>query len=420
MAIPLILQGIPRLLPLLAGSMYSASETDPQAIEFLMKKITGDKDKKKEVTEAPTPDPEQDPQIPPSGIVEALDLIEQTKKKVFSKEKLKDVFDSLEDLYDTDYQGLGKPRDMVDTLVGDYGMTMPFYEYFEDQYHGGVGDLGDPTAAKTITEYGSDYEIYRDVLQKHFKDNLGDEFVGYRIMNKDAAEKFLKSKNISSAFFSFDPREARGFAFLAISDAFMDPVTMGPRDDLVLVEAPIKADSLIMRGKGSEREVIIDPRKSFNTKTDIRIYNPYTGELIRDAESGSLKNTSLLNVGGDDFPTIDLSKYKMDPEKVNLNDDQVEKLKGFNNPEFRNVTAQTITVTDKEGKGTENFPRFVYTSEEDTSNLRSGDWASMGDKYEGPKVKKIDLSKLNLDKITFEKEGIIYDEIIPSDAIKER
>ena len=77
-------------------------------------------------------------------------------------------------------------------------------------------------------------------------------------------------------------------------------------------------------------------------------------------------------------------------------------------------------MTDKEGKGTENFPRFVYTSEEDTSNLRSGDWASMGDKYEGPKVKKIDLSKLNLDKITFEKEGIIYDETIPSDAIKER
>ena len=40
MAIPLILQGIPRLLPLLAGSMYSASETDPQAIEYLMKLAT--------------------------------------------------------------------------------------------------------------------------------------------------------------------------------------------------------------------------------------------------------------------------------------------------------------------------------------------------------------------------------------------
>ena len=39
-AIPLILQGIPRLLPLLAGGMYSASETDPQAIEYLMKLAT--------------------------------------------------------------------------------------------------------------------------------------------------------------------------------------------------------------------------------------------------------------------------------------------------------------------------------------------------------------------------------------------
>lgn len=48
MAIPLILQGIPRLLPLLAGSMYSASETDPQAIEFLMK-ITETKIKRKKL-----------------------------------------------------------------------------------------------------------------------------------------------------------------------------------------------------------------------------------------------------------------------------------------------------------------------------------------------------------------------------------
>ena len=192
-AIPLILQGIPRLLPLLTGGMYSASQTDPEAIEYLMKKITGDKDKKKEVIEKPTPEPEQGPPTPPSGIMETLDLVEETKKKVFSKEKLDTVFDNLEDLYEEDYQGFGPAKYMMDTIRGDYGINMPFYEYFEDRYHGGVGDLGDPSAAKGIAEYGSDYETYRDLLQKYFKDNLGDEFVGYRLMNKDTVDKFLSS-----------------------------------------------------------------------------------------------------------------------------------------------------------------------------------------------------------------------------------
>ena len=415
-AIPLILQGIPRLLPLLGGSLYSASQTDPEAIEYLMKKITGDKEKKKEVNETPTPEPEQDPQIPPSGIIEALDLVKETKKKVFSKEKLEEVFDSLEDLYDKDYQGLGKAREMVDSITGDYGIRMPFYEYFEDQYIGGVGDLGDPTAAKSIQSFaGSDYEIYQGLLQKHFEDNLGEEFVGYRIMNKDAATNFLTSKKIPAVSFSLDPRGARGFAFFA-NDAFMDPVTTGPRDDLVLVEAPIRADSLIMRGKGSEKEVVVNPKKSYNAETDIRIYNPYTGELIRDAESGSLKGTSLLNIGSDDFPKIDLSKYSMEEEKVNLSDSQVDKLKQFSDPQFNNVTAETITVSDKQVSGLEKFPRFVYTEDENIDGLKSGDWASRRNET-GSNI-KIDLSKLDLNKINFEKEGIIYDEIIPEEAIR--
>ena len=37
MAIPLILQGIPRLLPFLTGSTYMSSQ-NPEAIEYLMKK----------------------------------------------------------------------------------------------------------------------------------------------------------------------------------------------------------------------------------------------------------------------------------------------------------------------------------------------------------------------------------------------
>ena len=474
--VPPVLQGISRLLPLLTGGVYSASETDPEAIEYLMKLATSPvvsalRDTPSGTFSAPdldeieieqermrelnkritlpsdalskiliTPESEGLPSlisspIPPEEKVSVDDIgftptpalkLEDmimtaenpAKKKVFSKEKLDTVFDNLENLYEEDYQGFGPAKNMMDTIRGDYGINMPFYEYFEDRYHGGVGDLGDSSAAKAIAGYGSDYEIYRDLLQKYFKDNLGDEFVGYRLMNSEDALEFLSSNTSAATSFSLRPREARAFAFYAISDAFMDPITMGPRDDLVLVEAPIKADSLIMRGKGSEKEVVINPSKSYDVGTDIRLYNPYTGELIKDAESGSLKGTSLLNIGGEDFPKIDLSRYVMDEEKVNLSDNQISKLKEFNNIEFNNVSAETITVTDKEIKGRENFPRFVYTSDEDTSALRSGDWASQGDVYGGTKVKKIDLSKLDPNKITFEKEGILYDEVIPEEAIK--
>ena len=82
-AIPLILQGISRLLPMLSGSMYMGSEA-PKAIEYLMKK---DNDGKiilfPETTGNKTPDkePDKDPDTPPSGIGEVLDLMEERKSK---------------------------------------------------------------------------------------------------------------------------------------------------------------------------------------------------------------------------------------------------------------------------------------------------------------------------------------------------
>jgi len=90
---PLILQGIPRLLPMLGGSMYMGSEA-PKAIEYLMKK---DNEEGKiipfpKATDNKTPDqePDKDPDIPPSGIGEVLDLMEERKSK--EKPKGKSLF----------------------------------------------------------------------------------------------------------------------------------------------------------------------------------------------------------------------------------------------------------------------------------------------------------------------------------------
>jgi len=88
---PPVLQGISRLLPMLSGSMYMGSEA-PKAIEYLMKKDNGGKIIPfPETTGNKTPDkePDKDPDIPPSGIGEVLDLMEERKSK---EEKGKSLF----------------------------------------------------------------------------------------------------------------------------------------------------------------------------------------------------------------------------------------------------------------------------------------------------------------------------------------
>ena len=83
-AIPLILQGIPRLLPLLGGSMYMGSEA-PKAIEYLMKKENEEGKiipfPKATDNKTPNQEPDKDPDIPPSGIGEVLDLMDEKKEK---------------------------------------------------------------------------------------------------------------------------------------------------------------------------------------------------------------------------------------------------------------------------------------------------------------------------------------------------
>ena len=215
MAIPLILQGIPRLLPLLAGSMYSASETDPQAIEFLMKKITGDKDKKKEITEAPTPDPEQDPQIPPSGIEEALKLIEKTNDEL---QNIK-VSEQISDLEDDQYGNIG---------------TRGFTEEVAQQIYQAEG-----------------YDNYQKEIQNIVRKNLGNEFTVYRgttteEFDLEAGEPIARA----GVSVSFNPKEAENF----VSGRLSLPEKKG---EPVLLKIKATPEMIIMKGSDSG-ELVLD------------------------------------------------------------------------------------------------------------------------------------------------------------------
>ena len=301
MAIPLILQGIPRLLPLLAGSMYSASETDPQAIEFLMKKITGNKDKKKEVTEAPTPDPEQDPQIPPSGIEEALKLIEKNQEQ--KKNQLTLPKGSMNDFFETSNE--------FESIEGRI-------EDVESRYYGGVGDLGDNQAAKTIQKIDG-YDDYAIYIQEQAENFLGPEFKGFRITNTKEIMQLLNKQNKNKIkSFTLSPKQAVKFGYMA-NEAFMDPITTEPRGDLLIIESPIKSKSLVMRGRPEESEVISDTSKTSIKQS--RIYNPYTGEVVYEPTEGPLVDTEPHN-----FETL----IKTETKKSSFLDDLKERFTNKN------------------------------------------------------------------------------------------
>ena len=68
--------------------------------------------------------------------------------------------------------------------------------------------------------------------------------------------------------------------------AFIDMKTGEPRKDLILVEAPLDVEGLVMRGKSSEDEIVFD--NQFVNPEQMNFYD-LNGKLIKGAQSGLLK-----------------------------------------------------------------------------------------------------------------------------------
>ena len=210
--IPLILQGIPRLLPFLTGSMYMGSKA-PEAIEYLMKK---DNDGKiipfPETTGIKTPDkePDKDPDIPPSGIGEVLDLMEERKSK---EEKGKSLF------ADTYY---GKLMESVYKLARATGYD--FRDAFGSVMNTSVKELEETLAnaddyfikpnkilnldqIKTLYDEksGKKFTEQEILSNKKFKEVLemaqGDPDVDYRVEDKERGD-FIKEAPQGNTFWT--------------------------------------------------------------------------------------------------------------------------------------------------------------------------------------------------------------------------
>ena len=180
-----------------------------------------------------------------------------------------------------------KAKDFFD-VVGEYETIDGSIEDYEMAYHGGVGDLGDSRAALSIqqTEIYPDYRMWVEEQAQNF---LGDEFKAFRITNTKEVMNLLNNqkKNVIKSY-TLNPNQAVRFGYMA-NEAFMDPITTYPRGDLVIIESPVKSESLVMRGRSEEAEVVTDTT-GVSIKNS-RIYNPYTGEVIYEPTKGSLVGT---------------------------------------------------------------------------------------------------------------------------------
>ena len=181
MAIPLILQGIPRLLPLLAGSMYSASETDPQAIEYLMKLAT-----------SPVVSALKDT---PSGTFSAPDLDEIEKEQELMRELNKKITLPSDDL------------SKILITPESEGLPSLISSPIPPEEKVSVDDIGfTSTPALKLEDMIMTAKNPEDVLlDKRFKEVLemaqGDPDVDYRVKDKERGD-FIKEAPQGNTFWT--------------------------------------------------------------------------------------------------------------------------------------------------------------------------------------------------------------------------
>ena len=230
--------------------------------------------------------PKKTTENPLEDILEAQ-IQNKEKETYFGTEEAKESFYDASNNIDVmfDIKELNKPENQKI----EYGQSIPAHEFYENQYHGGVGDLGNADAFKKLKKL-SYYPEYKKLIQESAKEHLGETFPAYRLVRGDmeAYRKGMPSleKDINS--YSLNPEDA-----LSLHNMIDYSEGLGKnRNNLVLQEVYINAKDLVMRGKEAENEIVVNTKK-LDTDT-VRVFDPSTGEMIKDATKGELVGKELF------------------------------------------------------------------------------------------------------------------------------
>ena len=275
------------------------------------------------------------------------DISKQTEELVpdttadVSKEKVDKYFEGIDELYDNEWYGSAKSiRDFIDNTTVDngdkvydiqksmytsYGMERPIHEFFEDEYQGGVGNLGNKDAAM-VMQMGDLYKLgefngpeyyqeYIDKLHEYTLNTLGKEFKVYRLTRKDEMEAFLNPDRPEEATDtkSFSLSKNRALAFQGLWHDLFTTKEGKPREDLVLIETVVPYDSLIMRGHSGEHEIVVNGE--FLSGNEINFYD-LKGNLIQGATEGPLVKPDITKQTKELVPEKPEFKYPTKEEQA--------------------------------------------------------------------------------------------------------
>jgi hypothetical protein len=129
----------------------------------------------------------------------------------------------------------------------------------EAAWAGGVADFGDREAGIFVQQMPG-YFDYRGTIEDELRHQLGDQFWMYRAMTEEAYQGWAAGEDVGPVGFTLNETFARGWKNFAGMERFL-----GGRE-LVIVQAPVRPEWVVMRGKAEEEEVVVDGNQvSFDT-----------------------------------------------------------------------------------------------------------------------------------------------------------
>ena len=140
----------------------------------------------------------------------------------------------------------------------------------EDNYHGGVANLGDRGSAE-LAQQMKGYFDYRGELEDAARSHLGDKFEVFRNMSEDAFKAWKNGEPVGPVSFTLDREVAEAWGKL--------PGVKGPRK---IVSTEAEPGQIRLRGRPEEAELVLDGDAiSFNTLKDLSSPEAAAAKVLR-------------------------------------------------------------------------------------------------------------------------------------------
>jgi hypothetical protein len=190
-------------------------------------------------------------------------------------------------------KGTGKAKDALKALgkketpvvnparVFEEVDKLPTNQYIDEvrsAHIGGVGDFGD-SDAKYFFDRVPGGKQYIKRSQQVAKKNLGNQFMGYRLMSRDEFEALQAGDVGELLSFSLDRNAA---------EAFRNFVKNQNRTDLVVAQVPLTPKHVVAFGSPGEKEIIVDTAQGWSMD-DFKLADP-----VKKAQGGEVSTTDFI------------------------------------------------------------------------------------------------------------------------------